>query len=151
MVNIEFRDDIITHLPTACLVEDYQQLIRAIQYGDWDNVQVVADCIAEVIEQFTIVPQDLEVHPSGSSIIAMGCDSGIITAGHKDLRCAAGRPASEALFAGCNQCPNDCRYRAENKCDPEACVLLLEGGILYQRAGSDEDDKLVELLKDYFR
>lgn len=146
---IRFRDDIVSNVPTVCLVEDYQQLIRAIRYGDWENVQVVADCIAEVIERFTVVPKDLTIHPSGSSIIAMGHENGIITAENRDLRCAAGRPVSDALSAGCNQCPDDCRYKAEKICDPDECELFLQGDIRYQPAGSGEDDALVESLINY--
>ena len=42
----QFRTDIETKVPTCALIENYQDLSRAIKTRDWDLVQVAADCLA---------------------------------------------------------------------------------------------------------
>ena len=39
----QFRTDIETKVPTCALIENYQDLSIAIQNGDWDLVEVVAE------------------------------------------------------------------------------------------------------------
>ena len=55
----QFRTDIETKVPTCALIENYQDLSIAIQNGDWDLVEVVADCLADTINDYTIVPEGL--------------------------------------------------------------------------------------------
>ena len=75
---IQFRTDITTTIPTCCLIENYQDLTKAIERGDWDLVQVVADCLADTINDYTSVPETLDIEPSGASLVLMEHESGII-------------------------------------------------------------------------
>ena len=91
----QFRTDIETKVPTCALIENYQDLSIAIQNGDWDLVEVVADCLADTINDYTIVPEGLHIKPSGSSMVLMSEESGVIVGEDgEDIRCIA---AGEAL------------------------------------------------------
>lgn len=142
-MSIQFRDDIVSHVPTACLVEDYQSLVRAVNEHDWDMVETVAQCIAEVIDRYTTVPEGLEIKPSPSSLVALACENGIITSDNADIRCAAGKPVSFALSGGVCQCSEECM--AAHDCDPEKCYLQLECGLSYDPALLLSDEFVSEL------
>ena len=122
----QFRADIVTIVPTACLVEDIQALSRALNKADdadcaedaefilKDEVKTTIDCLASNIEQFTVVPPDLEMVPSGSSLVAMAMENGIIVgADGKDIPCRAGFPISYALGGACCQCDEECPHYEE--------------------------------------
>lgn len=129
-MKIQFRADIVTHVPTCCLIEHYQILSEAISTGDWDSVATVMDCIAENIDRHTEVPADLTIRPSGSSLIAMGHQAGIILDSEgMDIKCAAGIPVSQALLGGTEQCREDCPH--QGSCEQSRCVFSLEKGVLY--------------------
>lgn len=117
----QFRDDIVTIVPTACLIEDVQKLGRALSRAAdpaYDTVAVLkeecattAECLAEVIARYTLVPPDLQIEPSGSSLVAMGMENGIIVnADGKDIVCRAGHPISNAMNGACSQCDQACPF-----------------------------------------
>lgn len=143
----EFRNDIITHVPTACLIEDIQKLNAALNRGDIEDAMVTIDCLAEAIDKYTEVPDGLEIKPSSTSIIAMGCQPGIIVSNGKDLKCAYGHPVSSVMAGGCCQCDENCpHFNAE--CYPEYGVTMLEGGFIYD-GSSEREDALIKFLDDY--
>ena len=76
-----FAKEITTTVPTACLIEHYQALCKAIQNKDWTEVETVKACLAENIKFGTDVPEQYrmqEVAPSVSSVIATECGYGSI-------------------------------------------------------------------------
>ena len=147
---IKFNNEFISKVPTCCLVEDYQTLVRAMSsltvhdlQEARENIQTVMDCLAEVIDRYTAVPNGMFM-PSGSSAIAMGCESGIITVdGKRDLMCLNGIGLSKILEGGCRQCPETCPHYSV--CAPEVLGILLENGRAYA-LGSDDAEKMVEEL-----
>lgn len=145
-MDIQFRKDIITHVPTACLIEDYQLLVQAVQEENWDLVKCVEECIASVIDSHTTVPDGLDIKPSPSSIVAPACDEGIIVSGNADLRCAAGKPVSFAMSGGVCQCTDECM--AVHNCVPESCCIKLDCGLTYKPAGQDVNKFVDELSGD---
>lgn len=117
----QFRDDIITIVPTACLIEDVQKLGLALSKAvdpDYDAVAVLkeecattAECLADIVARYTLVPPDLQIEPSGSSLVAMGMESGIIVdADGNDIACRAGAPISSAMKGTCCQCDQACPF-----------------------------------------
>jgi hypothetical protein len=147
----KFRNDIITHAPTSCLIEDYQTLQKALDALECgclvDAKELLActmECLASVIDKDTEVPDDVLVCPSASSLIAMSCQEGILTneAGG-DFRCADGRPVSMAM-SGCCQCSAAC-CKYHNGCEPEEGKILLEGGFLCE-PGPSQDEELLKHL-----
>lgn len=144
----QINDSIVTHVPASCLVEDYQSLLRACQNEDWDAVCTVMECLAEVIDRYTEVPEALRIVPSPSSAIAMSCKSGIILgADGADLRCAAGKPVSKALLGGVCQCTGHCMDA--HGCTPENGRIKLACGFLYDMAQkSMEDEELLQALDE---
>lgn len=144
----EFRKDIITHIPTCCLVEDYQTLLYALESGNHlkmvGAIKTTLECLAETIDRYTTIPDGLHVVPSPSSIIAMGQESGIIVNGSEDIKCADGKPVSNAMAGGCCQCCEQCRF-FQKGCDPEHGLLLLKSGFLYDGAAENEDSLLESL------
>lgn len=142
-MGVQFRDDIVSHVPTACLVEDYQALVQAVNEHDWDMVETVAQCIAEVIDRHTIVPEGLDIKPSPSSLVALACENGIIMSDYADIRCAAGKPVSFALSGGVCQCSEECM--AAHACNPEECHIQLESGTTYAPSVQKSDEFVSEL------
>lgn len=142
-MSYQFNDNIITHVPTCCLVEDYQGLAAAVHNMDWEAVQTVIDCLGETIDRFTEVPVGLNIKPSGSSAVAMDIENGIILDGYgKDLLCAAGKPVSFAMAGGVCQCPDDCGVRIDFGCDPEGCRVCLACG-----ARTDDGEGMIQALE----
>ena len=144
-------NNIITHAPTACLIEDYQTLQRALDAIDicphdtQEHIRCVMECLASVIDSCTKVPTGLDIKPSPSSLIAMSCQEGILTDEKgKDFLCAAGKPVSGAMSGGCCQCDETCAYFGK-ECDPENCHVLLPDEFMYE-PGPGEDEKLLEHL-----
>lgn len=148
----KFRNDIITHAPTSCLIEDYQtlqQALDALENGRLEDakelVTCAMECLASVIDKKTEVPGDVLVCPSASSLIAMSCQEGILTdETGNDFRCADGRPVSMAM-SGCCQCSAAC-CKYHNGCEPEEGKILLEGGFLCE-PGSSRDEELLKHLE----
>jgi len=146
---IEFHsDDIVTHIPTCCLIEDYWMVRTALDEmdsgdltGARETLNGVMDCLMESIDRFTQVKSGLYIEPSVSSPIAMSCESGIIMNDRHDLRCQAGLTIS---YPGAYHC-GDCRHM--DVCDPEDGVYLLEGNIRYQPWGRSSDEEFVKALK----
>ena len=144
-------NNIITHVPTACLIEDYQTLQKALDAIDicphdtQEYVRCVMDCLASVIDSRTEVPVGLDIKPSPSSLIAMSCKEGVLTDENgKDFPCIGGKPVSNALSGGCCQCDESCPHFGK-ECDPENCRILLSDGICYEPSfGADE--KVLEYL-----
>ena len=144
-------NNIITHAPTACLIEDYQTLQRALDAIDicphdtQEHIRCVMECLASVIDSCTKVPTGLDIKPSPSSLIAMSCQEGILTDEKgKDFLCAAGKPVSGAMSGGCCQCDETCAYFGK-ECDPENCHVLLPDEFMYE-PGPGEDEKLLNHL-----
>lgn len=146
----QFRTDIETKVPTCALIENYQDLNRAIKAQDWDLVQVVADCLADTIHDYTCVPEDLIIEPSGSSLVLMSAESGIIVGEDgADVRCIAGFHVSKALCGECLQCDGTCQN--ENGCCPETGRVRLregEGGVFDTRNPTMSLMLLDELKKE---
>lgn len=140
-MSIEFNKDITTCVPTACLVEDYQGLLRAIKEENWEAVQTVADCLAESISLHTTGLSGLDIIPSGSSLVAMGTQTGILLRDGRDLLCASGKQASRALRGGCCQCGSDCSHFKQD-CFPETEGILLRHEQFY-RYGAANDNTLL--------
>lgn len=136
-MSIEFNADIITHVPTACLVEDYQALLCAIKNEDWEVVQTVADCLAESISRHTSGLKGLDIVPSGSSLVAMGVKTGILLRDGRDLLCATGKQVSHALSGGCCQCEPDCPHFNQD-CFPDTEGILLRHERFYEYGASNE-------------
>lgn len=144
-------NNIITHVPTACLIEDYQTLQKALDAIDvcphdtLEHIRCVMECLASVIDSCTEVPAGLDIRPSPSSLIAMSCREGILTDEKgKDFRCIGGKPVSNALSGGCCQCDKSCPYFNAG-CDPEMCRIQLPSGFCYE-PGSGEDEELLRRL-----
>lgn len=145
-MKIQFRTDITTTVPTCALIENFQNLNEAIKNGDWDLVQVVADCLADTISDRTTVPEGLDIKPSGASLVLMQCESGIILgADGKDLKCAAGIPVSKTMCAECCQCNAKCQK--ENGCSPEIGRFNLGDGNIFDASSSTQGVSLIMLEK----
>lgn len=143
-MKIQYRMDILTKVPTCALVEDYQMLANAIHDEDWDAVRTVLECLAETIERHTQVPSDLDIKPSPSSLVAMGCTQGIIGDDDgRDFLCALNRPISEALNGGVVQCPDNCPHR--ETCAPGKGKPVLAAG---QPANEEDLVALLESMPD---
>ena len=62
-------NNIITHVPTACLIEDYQTLQLALNAIDicphdtQEHIRCVMECLASVIDSCTEVPAGLDIKP----------------------------------------------------------------------------------------
>lgn len=147
-MNYQINDSIVTHVPTSCLVEDYQSLLQACKDADWGTVHTVMECLAEVIDRFTEIPEALHIAPSVSSAIAMSCKSGIILgADGEDLCCTAGEPVSKALLGGVCQCSEHCMDT--HGCAPEDGQIRLACGFLYDMTQkSIQDEKLLTALHE---
>jgi len=140
--------ELTSHVPTSCLVEDYQSLIRAIQDNDWDMVQTVAECIAGAVDNFTSIPDDVHIEPSVSSLIAMDCKNGLVVdEDGYDYPCACGMPVSKVLAGGVCQCPESCTYKNDYSCDPEEGEIMLKGGNVFQ-FGESDSSKMLRHLKN---
>lgn len=144
-------NNIITHVPTACLIEDYQTLQLALNAIDicphdtQEHIRCVMECLASVIDSCTEVPAGLDIKPSPSSLIAMSCKEGVLTDENgKDFRCIGGKPVSSALSGGCCQCDKSCPYFNAG-CDPEMCRIQLPNGFCYE-PGSGTDEELLRCL-----
>lgn len=144
-------NNIVTHVPTACLIEDYQTLQLALNAIDicphdtQEHIRCVMECLASVIDSCTEVPAGLDIKPSPSSLIAMSCKEGVLTDEEdKDFRCIGGKPVSAALLGGCCQCDASCPYFNAG-CDPEMCRIQLPNGMCYE-PGSGEDEELLKSL-----
>ena len=148
---MEYRFDceIVSHIPTCALIEDYQALMKAKLAGDWEEVDTVMECIANYIDHLTTVPAESHIRPSPSSIIAMSCKSGIILSKEEDdLMCAAGEPVSKALLGGVCQCDSTCMKR--HGCDPESGVIQLVCGYSYDMSRKPTGDgELLTALDRY--
>ena len=144
-------NNIITHVPTACLIEDYQTLQLALNAIDicphdtQEHIRCVMECLASVIDSCTEVPAGLDIKPSPSSLIAMSCKEGVLTDENgKDFRCIGGKPVSSALSGGCCQCDESCPHFGK-ECDPENCRIQLPSGFCYE-PGSATDEELLRCL-----
>lgn len=145
-MDITFRDNIKTNVPTCCLIEDYWTLQRALKHlevGDInearDEIECAMECIEEAISRYTIVPESVEIKPTVNSAISMEVHSGIITDGNKDLRCRAGKPMSDsaacACFVGCPYA----KITDPESCFPENGRILLENGVVYEATEDKEE------------
>ena len=143
--NIAFFEGFVTHVPTECLIEDYQMAQRARNFlsssafaetpeikDALNELGTLLECMAETLTSHTESPSAApDFTPSTSSIIALGYRKGII--GHADdtdIQCAAGKNVSDAMYNGCVQCEN-CEYLDKGECNPSRGEFLLEEGILY--------------------
>lgn len=148
MSNLNFRKDIKTTVSTSCLIEDYQALRKAIMNQDWEEVEVVCDCLASVIESFTEVPADLSIKPSPSSIIAPSCKQGILLNGTEDVNCVGGQSISLALSGGVCQCSESCQYYMKS-CFPDenSFHLILDGTELFTERTAISDEAIVRAIE----
>lgn len=143
-------DDIITHVPTCCLIEDYWMIRTALEEianfeisGAVETLNSVMECLMESIDRFTQVKSGLHIEPSVSSPIAMTCESGIVMDRDEDLKCMAGRPISHAGIQYCG----DCTYHGS--CNPDDGKFMLEGGISYKAWGTEDEVLFVNALKRF--
>ena len=104
-----FCNGAYVNAPAACLIEDYQVLQRVLRNLDAGNladaredISSVMECIAEVIEKYQSVPENVSVKLSPSTVIAPSCFNGILVHDEdkSDIKCAAGKPVSNALLGG---------------------------------------------------
>lgn len=146
-MKIQFRTDITTTVPTCRLIENYQDLSKAIKRSDWDLVQVVADCLADTINDYTSVPETLDIEPSGASMVLMGHESGIILREDgRDIKCAAGIPVSKTMSAECCQCDGECQEK--NGCYPEIGRINLGGGKIFGVSTQSESLIMLEQMDE---
>lgn len=118
------------HIDLSYLVEDWQMLVNAIASGDWDSVQVTADCIAELIQSSMHDNPDLRFQPSASSMVAQGIRAGILARPDgTDFECAAGLPMHDVMKSETYQCPDGCLEA--HGCEPDRCRIMLAGGHMY--------------------
>ena len=149
-MEIKFHsDDIVTHVPTCCLIEDYWMLHSALESLEGDDVwqakrdiQCAMECLSESIDRFTQIDSGLKIQPSVYSAIAMACGNGIIMNGDEDLKCANGFPLSAAGDSHCGICGH-CK---DETCCPDEGTLLLEGGVRYEAGIGRDDEAFVEAL-----
>lgn len=144
----KFETGFTTNIPTCCLIEDYQGLLRAwkgLNEGTMDiedvmgEINCVMECIADAISNYT--PKTTKLSPSVASAISMNIDSGIITQPDgSDLLCAAHKPLSESMIGSVCQCSEECMRK--NGCDPSMGINRMENGFLYVRSPSGADDLL---------
>lgn len=151
---MKFNDNIVTHIPTECLIEDYQALVKARNADDWNEVECVMECLADAIRQYTKVPSALHIHPSGNSAIAMSVENGIITDDNgNDLKCRKGFPLSDSEFCtgdlGAPGSEDLCPFFAIGLCDPSACQIALQGERTY--IPFDFDGEIVLRKNGYVR
>lgn len=129
-IDVTFIKDSVTLAPTECLIEDYQTLAHALKTRDWDEVQTVMECLANIIDDYATQSEYTTFKPSVSSAILMSYDNGILAKEDgTDVQCMFGRNISTAMDGGVCQCPDDCPHR--NKCKPEDGELLLSNGMYY--------------------
>ncbi len=148
---MKFNTNVVTHIPTECLIEDYQALVKAIKTNDWSEVQCVIECLSDSIGRFTEVPEGMKFHPSGNSAIAMSVDNGIISNDDgSDLKCQNGLRLSDTQ--GCTGMIGEdpsahklCPYFSIGACSPMNCQVLLNDGHIY--VPFKYDDEIV-LKKD---
>lgn len=163
----------VTEMPVEHLIEDYQNLAqvkenlsRCIQayakklpeslvYDERakeslaalqdvsETISTVMDCLADSIDSHTTAPEGLKFKPSVTSVIAMGCKTGIIARKDgSDIRCAGGMDVS-TVYPGCTE---RCPYK--NKCEQELCRIQLETGAFYT-GDSREADELLDSIERY--
>lgn len=145
-MDIKFHaNDIITEVPTCCLIEDYWMLKRALDALKGHDIEeakseisCAMDCIMESIDRFTKTADGLDIRPSVNSAIVMSVESGIIMDGNKDLCCRAGNPLSDAGSRHCDDCPF-LYSNGGDECDPESGYVLLENELSYNATAEDED------------
>lgn len=126
----------VTEVPVEHLIEDYQNLAQtkttlsrciqayarklpeALAYDERakeslaalqdasETISTVMDCLADSIDSHTTAPEGLKFQPSVTSVIAMGCKTGIIAREDgSDIRCAGGMDVS-TVYPGCTErCP----------------------------------------------
>lgn len=144
--NITFYEGFVSHVPTECLVEDYQMLQRVLNrlnnslykadpiIADCvEDIGTALECIAESMDRYTELPSLCapDFKPSPSSIVALGYQNGIVGCEDgSDIPCIAGKPVSKAMTGGVLQCEN-CEFLKNGKCDPDKGRLLLEDDIVY--------------------
>lgn len=124
----QFRQDIITTVPTYILIDNCQELRRAFRDRDWSVVEAAADSLSDIISDHTKVPESLDISPSGSSMIDTSCKMGIILdADGRDMKCVAGMSVSETIYGGSGcECSIDCQ--SMNGCSPECGRIRLGTG-----------------------
>ena len=163
----------VTEVPVECLIDDYQTLaqdkenlnrciqayakklpealaydarakesLSALQDAS-ETISTVMDCLADSIDSHTTAPEGLKFKPSVTSVIAMGCKTGIIAREDgSDIRCAGGMDVS-TVYPGCTE---RCPYK--NKCEQELCRIQLETGAFYT-GDSRETDELLDSIERY--
>lgn len=146
---MKFAENIITHIPVECLIEDYQGLMQALRENNWELVQLVMDCLAETIDQYTETNDTIGFKPSVSTLVAMGTSRGIVTCnGFNDILCAGQTGVSEAMAGGvlqehCDNCPHH-----DKDCFPEKGQLLLYNGFTYDGSPRMSEDLVKSLEED---
>lgn len=131
---MRFQQDIVTEVPTECLVEDYQSLVKGLESGDWSEVQCVIECLSDTISRYTKVPEGLNIRPSGNSAICMSMENGIITDDDgNDLLCAQGLALSDTecctgFIQNKDGTQVQCPWHINGACDPEHCCVMLNSG-----------------------
>lgn len=144
---MKFVENCVTHVPTECLIEDYQNLQLAVNNEDWDNVKTVMECLAEVIDRYTAAPDGIRFKPSVSTLISMPVSNGIIAKNNGlDIKCANGHGVSEAMPGGVLQAHCDaCPLHETAACEPEAGRIRLHNDFLYTGASSQADSLMTAL------
>lgn len=145
---MKFAENIITHVPVECLIEDYQSLMQAIRENNWELVQLTMDCLAESIDRYTETDDTIGFKPSVSTLVATGASNGIVTCnGFNDILCAGKTGVSEAMAGGvlqehCDNCPHH-----DTDCFPEKGLILLHNGFTYDGSSRMSED-LVKSLEE---
>ena len=143
-----FTKGIITRVPTECLIEDYQGMLKAVRglrdgtmpvEDVIEEIGCVMDCLADSIDKFT--PKTDKISPSVSTAISMDIEAGLITQPDgKDLLCAADKPVSQAMASGVCQCSEECQRTFG--CCPEDGITRMSNRFLYVRNPSTAEDLL---------
>lgn len=104
-----FNNNLVTMVPTDCLVENIQTLKRALGDMDGESICAIIMCLEDLLESHTFVPKDMPVYPGSSMLVAGGCRPGVLVpncAG--DFPCKAGHPLSSIIMGGVRQCEESC-------------------------------------------
>lgn len=142
-MDVKFHDNIVTHVPICCLIDDYWMLQSALNHLDVGDlmeakadIACVMECLAETIDRYTKVPEGLDITPSVFAPIAMCVENGVIMDGNKELHCRAGERLSEVCCtSACENCLHRLSDEEDCDCDPEHGVIALENGVVYDATG----------------
>lgn len=146
---MRFDDSFRTTVPTHDLIRNYQVLaVAARDFNDGNTSQEeLLDAIYGVMKDLNrIIMADsagnTDVVPTGHSIVMPEIAQGLyLTERGQELRCAGGRPVSEAVHYECQGCP----HWKERDCWTYRFRTRLENGLRYD--GCEGSNKALRAME----